>query len=73
MSLCWEPELDDGGGRAGVRRGGSLKKRRVRNGFGGVWKVEGIETHGRKLQAEEGRWETRVKISEISRCCTLVS
>ena len=33
----------------------------------------GIETHGRKLQAEEGRFATRVKISEIRRCCTLVS
>lgn len=31
------------------------------------------ETHGRKLQDEEGRWETRVKISEMRRCCTLVS
>lgn len=28
---------------------------------------------GRKLQAEFGRCETRVKISEISRCWTLVS
>lgn len=31
------------------------------------------ETYGRKLQAEAGRLATRVKISEISRCCTLVS
>ena len=31
------------------------------------------ETHGRKLQAEDGRFATRVKISEIKRCCTLVS
>lgn len=30
-------------------------------------------TYGRKLQAELGRWETRVKISEIRRCWTLVS
>ncbi len=31
------------------------------------------ETYGKKLQAEAGRWATRVKISEIRRCCTLVS
>ena len=30
-------------------------------------------TYGRKLQAELGRLATRVKISEIRRCCTLVS
>lgn len=29
--------------------------------------------YGRKLQDVGGRWETRVKISEIRRCCTLVS
>ena len=29
--------------------------------------------NGRKLQAEEGRCETRVKISEIRRCWTDVS
>lgn len=28
---------------------------------------------GRKLQEVEGRWETRVKISEMRRCCTPVS
>ena len=33
----------------------------------------GIETHGRKLQAEDGRLATKVKISEMRRCCTLVS
>ena len=33
----------------------------------------GVETHGRKLQAENGRLATRVKISEMRRCCTLVS
>lgn len=31
------------------------------------------ETYGRKLQAEFGRLETKVKISDIRRCCTLVS
>ena len=30
-------------------------------------------THGRKLHAELGRFATRVKISEMRRCCTLVS
>ena len=34
---------------------------------------DGERVYGRKLQADEGRWETRVKISEMSRCCTLVS
>lgn len=29
--------------------------------------------YGRKLQAEAGRLETRVKISEMRRCCTVVS
>lgn len=33
----------------------------------------GVETHGRKLQAEDERLATRVKISEMRRCCTLVS
>lgn len=28
---------------------------------------------GRKLQLDDGRAETRVKISEIRRCCTAVS
>lgn len=36
-------------------------------------KGKGRDTCGRKLQAEEGRWETRVNISEINRCWTLVS
>ena len=35
--------------------------------------IYGAETYGRKLQAEDGRLATRVKISEIRRCCTLVS
>ena len=35
----------------------------------GTW----VETHGKKLQAEDGRSATKVKISEMSRCCTLVS
>ena len=26
------------------------------------------EAYGRKLQAEAGRWDTRVKISEMRRC-----
>ena len=30
-------------------------------------------TYGRKLQDELGRLDTRVKISDIRRCCTLVS
>ena len=30
-------------------------------------------SHGRKLHEEEGRLATRVKISEIRRCCTAVS
>lgn len=34
---------------------------------------QGVETHGRKLHAEDGRLATRVKISEMRRCCTLVS
>ncbi len=33
----------------------------------------GRGTHGRKLQAEDGRLATRVNISAMSRCCTLVS
>jgi len=41
----------------------------------GGWRLgQGFRTtHGRKLQAEFGRLETRVKISDIRRCCTLVS
>ena len=31
------------------------------------------ETHGRKLQAVDGRFATKVKISEIRRCLTSVS
>lgn len=73
VSLCWELELDEDDGCAGVRRGGSLVSRK-RGGLAGVWWGNGArETRGRKLQAEEGRCETRVKISEMSRCCTLVS
>lgn len=33
----------------------------------------GAKAHGRKLQADDGRLATRVKISEMRRCCTLVS
>lgn len=36
-------------------------------------KRKGGDSYGRKLQAEVGRWETRVKISDINRCWTLVS
>lgn len=36
-------------------------------------KVLYSRTHGRKLHAELGRFATRVKISEIRRCWTLVS
>ena len=32
-----------------------------------------MSTHGRKLHAELGRFATRVKISEMRRCWTLVS
>jgi hypothetical protein len=32
-----------------------------------------VETYGKKLHAEFGRLATRVKISEMSRCWTLVS
>jgi len=37
--------------------------------------VEGVRRggSGRKLQALAGRAETRVKISEMRRCCTAVS
>lgn len=42
-----------------------------------VWrrKEDGREgyIYGRKLQAEEGRWDTRVKISDMRRCWTEVS
>lgn len=31
------------------------------------------KAYGKKLHAELGRLETRVNISEMSRCCTLVS
>ena len=64
-----------GGGGGGGEEGGEA-------GWGGgvlVGVLEGWgkgrmgETYGRKLQAEVGRWETRVKISEMRRCCTLVS
>lgn len=52
--------------------GEALKSAELEGGLVGCG--EGMwETHGRKLQAEEGRWETRVKISEMRRCCTLVS
>ena len=39
----------------------------------GIWGWKRGDTCGRKLQAEDGRWETRVNISEINRCWTLVS
>lgn len=29
--------------------------------------------YGRKLQAEDGRWDTRVNISDMRRCWTVVS
>ena len=64
-----------GGGRGGGEEGGEAG---VWEGL--VWVVAEEErggsegwTYGRKLQAEAGRWETRVKISEMRRCCTLVS
>ena len=67
VSLCgsWGEEAAEGGG---WRRGGSLLECYI--GLG-AWFVG--EAYGRKLQAEAGRWETRVKISVIRRCCTLVS
>ena len=34
---------------------------------------KGQEAYGRKLQAEAGRWDTNVNISDMRRCCTLVS
>jgi hypothetical protein len=46
---------------------------------GVVFEVEEVEARerrggrGRKLQEPEGRWETRVKISEMRRCWTEVS
>lgn len=46
-------------------------------GWVGLAAAEGVVASrggsGRKLQAEDGRFATRVKISEIRRCCTLVS
>ena len=39
----------------------------------GRYRTLRVETHGKKLQAEDGRLATRVKISEMRRCCTLVS
>lgn len=45
-------------------------------GWGVSWGVGGRgggKEYGRKLQADDGRWETRVKISEMRRCCTEVS
>jgi hypothetical protein len=41
-----------------------------------VWEVDEEARRGgrgRKLQEPAGRWETRVKISEMRRCWTLVS
>lgn len=37
------------------------------------WEFCRFKTYGRKLQADDGRVDTSAKISEISRCCTLVS
>lgn len=34
---------------------------------------KGREGYGRKLQAEEGRWDTSVNISDMRRCWTAVS
>ncbi len=60
---------DGEGGVEGVRRGGSLvvfvSRWRLKS-WGGKW-------YGRKLQAVEGRWDTRVNISVMSRCWTDVS
>ena len=55
-----------GAGQEGWEAGGGQET------LGGhVW--EQLMTYGRKLHAELGRLATRVKISEIRRCCTLVS
>lgn len=64
MSLCGVVGVDDL--LLLAKRGGRLLgQRRERAGHGG--------TYGRKLQAELGRLATRVKISEMRRCWTLVS
>ena len=70
-----------GGGGGGGEEGGEAEVGGVSAccvGSGGTGEWEGAKerlgwTYGRKLQAEAGRWETRVKISEMRRCCTLVS
>lgn len=49
------------------------REKEVRKDCMYVGRKGGGNTCGRKLQAEEGLWETRVNISEIKRCWTLVS
>ena len=65
--------------REGARRGGRLGRMGQERHEGGRVSVDDgrrrrrRKTDGRKLQAEEGRCETRANISEMSRCWTLVS
>lgn len=53
-----------------ARSGGSLQTLVYVMPMASVKKSSGkiSMTHGRKLQAEAGRLDTRVKISDISRC-----
>ena len=61
--------LGVGTGGVEARRGGRLMIISMIRGR----RQERTMTYGRKLQAEGGRCATNVKISEIRRCCTLVS
>ena len=58
--MCWALR-----GEVGVCRYMSITEAARRNGL--------HVSHGRKLQDEFGRFDTRVNISDINRCWTLVS
>jgi hypothetical protein len=61
-----------GGGCRGFGATGE-EGREARSGLGWAIDAQGYQAYGRKLHAEFGRFATRVKISEMSRCWTLVS
>lgn len=62
-----------GGGGGGLAAVGEQRWKAGLVNWGTMRARDKLCTYGRKLQAELGRFATRVKISEISRCCTLVS